>query len=449
MSLSVLLKNPKILLIGGGMVAAQKAKVLSENDIVFHGVSLEFTNEIKSYLSSNECKAFATSDLQNYDYVIDATGNMEVTNQVLEAKKKRFFLLNVVDVPHLCDFYFQALVNVGKLQISVSSNGSSPTLAKKIRDYIKTAIPSKMLDVLEYASLQRDQGIIDADTLTQKANGVLAKVFIIGCGPGDAELLTLRAYRCMQTLQVALVDHLVSQEIIDMLPSTCEIIDVGKQKGLHKKEQDTINALLLQHAYMGKQVGRLKGGDPYLFGRGAEEILFLQKHHFANIEVIPGISSAISGATCAGIPVTHRDMAKSFSVVTAHTKGNSICVDWVDKLLQPSHTTVVLMGLSRIDAIVKEAHKIGVRSDLPCAVIFNASRKNQRVVKTTLEEIQAVPSSKDPALIVFGEVVRLGDELPKYVSSQGYFEMMQTVSNEARECLVPEIAQMSFAKSSI
>ncbi|MDD2697663.1 MAG: uroporphyrinogen-III C-methyltransferase [Arcobacteraceae bacterium] len=420
MSLPVLLKNPKILLLGAGNVALQKAKVLNENEIEFFTISQEFKSEFFEYSKNNQKKLFEVEDIKDFSFIIDATGNSEVTKLLLEEKTKRFFMLNVVDVPLYCDFYFMALLNIGKVQIGVSSNGASPLLAKTIRDKIKNTLPQEPLEnLLEMASDERENGIINKDKLESVANKIFAKAYIIGCGIGDVELLTLKAYKTIQSLEVALVDNLISEEIKAIIPKNCEIIDVGKAKGFHKKSQDEINQIFLEHLQKGKSVGRLKSGDPYLYGRGAEEALYLIQNDFSNIEVIPGVTSALSGCTVAGIPVTHRDISKSFSVVTAHLKNNSLNLDWIDLLKIPNHTTVVLMGLSRASQIKDAALQNGCDINLPCAIVSNASRENQEVLVTTLENLDITSKlTKQPSIIVFGDVVQFANILPKYKSTQ-------------------------------
>lgn len=416
MSLPVLLKNPKILLIGAGNVALQKAKVLNENGIDFKTISQEFVVDFFTFSKQNETKSFTKDDIDGFDFIIDATGNKDVTDILLKERKKRFFLLNVVDVPKYCDFYFMALCYFGQLKISVSSGGSSPLMATIIRDKIKNIIPSQINNLLEEFHLERKNGIIDREKIKIKTNNTLSKAFIIGCGLGDVELLTIKAYKAIQILEVALVDNLISDEIKEIIPKTCEVIDVGKSKGFHKKSQDEINAIFLEHLKQGKNVGRLKSGDPYLYGRGAEEALYLIENNYSNIEVIAGVTSALSGCTVSGIPITHRDVSKSFSVVTAHLKNNSLNLDWIDFLKIPQHTTVVLMGLSRASAIKSEALRIGVSQDLPCAIVSNASRKNQEVMITTLEFLdEKAKMTHKPSILVFGDVVNIAKILAKQI----------------------------------
>lgn len=420
MSLPVLLKNPKILLIGAGNVALQKAKVLCENEIQFYTIAEEFVVSFIQYSKNYKNKSFEVADLEGFDYVIDATGNNKVTSTLLKEKQNRFFLLNVVDVPHMCDFYFMALLSIGKAKIGVSSNGASPLIATMMRDKIKNSLPKESLEkLLDDACRDRENGIINKEALKHDANKILAKAYIVGCGIGDIELLTIKAYKTIQELDVALVDNLISDEIKEIIPKNCEIIDVGKSKGFHKKSQDEINALFLEHLQKGKNVGRLKSGDPYLYGRGAEEALYLRENDFSNIEVIPGVTSALSGCTVAGIPVTHRDISKSFSVVTAHLKNNSLNLDWIDFLKIPQHTTVVLMGLSRAEQIKEVALQNGCDSNLSCAIVSNASRKNQEVIVTTLEKLDtSAKLTKHPSIIVFGDVAKFANILPQYKSIQ-------------------------------
>lgn len=415
MSLPVLLKKPKILLIGGGNVALQKAKVLADNNIEFYTISKEFCYGFMQYSKHNKSKSFSFEDVKGFDYVIDATGNSEVTDSLLEARKKRFFMLNIVDNPKYCDFYFMALLNYGKLKIGVSSSGSSPYGASLIRDKIRNLMPKEINESFENFDVQRRQGIINKESIDKELHSKLVKAYIIGCGIGDVELLTIKAYNSIKLLDVALVDNLISDDIKSIIPSTCAIIDVGKSKGFHKKSQDEINSIFYEHLQQGKIVGRLKSGDPYLYGRGAEEAIYLIENNFYNIEVIPGVTSALSGCTTAGIPVTHRDISKSFSVVTAHLKNNSLNLDWIELLKIKHHTTVVLMGLSRANEIQTEALKIGCPVNLPCAIISNASRENQEVIITPLEYLpQKAKDVKHPSIIVFGDVVNLGNILPKY-----------------------------------
>jgi len=239
------------------------------------------------------------------------------------------------------------------------------------------------------------------------------KVYLIGCGTGDPELLTVKALKTFNKLDIALIDHLISEEIIELLPKRTKILYVGKQQGKLSIKQEEINKLIYEFAKEGLIVGRLKSGDPYVFGRGGEEGLFLVERG-VEVEVIPGISSAISAPLYAGIPVVMRGYATSFSVVSAHLAGNKFNKDWIPLLKLKNHTVVVLMGLSRVKDILEEAKKEKIDLNTPVAIISNASRKNQKVITGKLKNLVKISKNAEkPAVIVFGEVVKLKDKLLK------------------------------------
>ena len=240
------------------------------------------------------------------------------------------------------------------------------------------------------------------------------KVFLIGCGTGDPELLTIKALKAFEKLDVALIDHLITDEIVELLPEKTKVIYVGKQQGKLSVKQDDINNLLFEFAKAGLNVGRLKSGDPYIFGRGGEEALFLLERG-VEVEVIPGVSSATSAPLFSGIPVVMRGYSTGFSVVSAHLAGNKFNKDWIPLLKIKNHTVVVLMGLSRVSDILKEAKKQNVDLNIPVAIISNASRENQKVFTGVLKNIEELSKNAEkPAVIVFGDVVKLHEKLPNY-----------------------------------
>jgi uroporphyrin-III C-methyltransferase len=237
-------------------------------------------------------------------------------------------------------------------------------------------------------------------------------VYIVGAGPGDPELLTLRAVRLMREADVVVYDHLVSDAVLQLVPPRAERIYAGKQQGCHALGQDEINRLLVALADRGRQVLRLKGGDPFVFGRGGEECEFLATHAVP-FEVVPGVTSA-SGASCsAGIPLTHRDHAQSVLFVTGHLRDGSADLDW-ESLARPRQTVVIYMGLTRLAEICAQLVAHGARARTPAAVIERATTDRERVVAATLgtlPERAAAEKLKPPALIVIGEVVRLRSRL--------------------------------------
>jgi uroporphyrin-III C-methyltransferase len=240
------------------------------------------------------------------------------------------------------------------------------------------------------------------------------KVYLVGCGLGDVEQLTLKAYRIIREAQIVLYDNLITKEILDLIPPETRKIYVGKLKDNHSIILERINHLIADYADHGYSVARLKSGDPYIFGRGAEEALYLLERGY-NVDVIAGISSSVSGSACAGIPPTARGYAASFSVVTAHLREGKFNSDWLPLLKLSNHTTVVLMGLSIARKIKTSAYAIGVLHNLPVAIISNASRPEQQSVITTLEGLEnAAKDVTGPAVIVFGDVVKLYGKLPQY-----------------------------------
>lgn len=240
------------------------------------------------------------------------------------------------------------------------------------------------------------------------------KLYLIGCGPGDADLLTLKALKSIEKLDIALIDHLLTQEIIDLIPSSAKIIFVGKEKGKHSFPQEQINTMISEYALQGYTVGRLKCGDPYIFGRGTEEAIYASSHGIET-EVIPGISSAFSGPLSAGIAPTARGVSTGVSVVSAHLSGDRVNLTWIPMLGVEDHTTIVLMGVSRTRQIVKEALEKGIGAALPVAIISNATTAIQSTIITTLGElVTAAKEAPKPAILVFGNVVNLAEILPKY-----------------------------------
>jgi len=401
-TLPILLKNPKILLIGGGKVAFRKASVLTKNNINFKIISEDFIEQFKTLNLNKETKKFSIEDTKDYKFIINATGDEKITQALLE---KKDFLLNIVDKPELCDFYFSSLLKYGKLKIAISSDGASPTMTQIVRDEIKKIIPKDVEDICLDKAYKRANGIIN------KTEKIFPQVYLIGCGLGDAELLTLKAYKAMQVVDVALYDHLITDEILELLPLHVNRVFVGKRKGAHSKKQEEINELILSYAKQGLKVARLKSGDPYIFGRGAEEAIELIKDGY-KVEVINGLSSSIAGVASAGIPVTARGYATNFSVVSAHLKDAKINLDWIDLLHVNNHTTVVLMGLSLCEEIQKMALSKNVDKNMEVAIISNASRENQKVKITTLENLYVDSlEMQSPAVLVFGKVVNLHELL--------------------------------------
>ncbi|MHB8579534.1 MAG: uroporphyrinogen-III C-methyltransferase [Ignavibacteriaceae bacterium] len=410
-TLPILLQDPKILLIGGGKVAYQKAKVLKLNNIDFQILSITVNEKIKSLGVNCKIKKFNHSDLENFNIVVNATGSKEVSLTLRKLKQRKQLLINNVDVPEDCDFYFSSLLVYKNLKIAVSSDGASPVITQIVRDRIKKIIPGELGNLVERKLVERENGIVDAKRTKREALSLFGKVFLVGCGPGSADHLTIKALRIIQEADIILCDNLVTGDILRFTKKEAQIFNVGKEKGHYKFCQDEINKIMVQYAKDGFIVARLKGGDPYIFGRGAEEAEFLIDNNIA-VEVVPGISSSFAAPLLAGIPPTHRDYSSGVSIVTGHNKDINENFNWLDFLKIKNHTTIVLMSITRAEEIL--AHGIGKSIDLnlPVAMISNASRENQKVLTSTFGNIIEIANEAEkPAIMVFGQTVNLHNKL--------------------------------------
>lgn len=240
----------------------------------------------------------------------------------------------------------------------------------------------------------------------------MTKVYLIGCGTGDIKHLTLEAYQLIPTLQVALVDGLVGKDIMALLPKDCEIIDVAKKKGSHSLPQEVINELLLQHVQTGKVVGRLKGGDPCVFARTAEEAAFLKANGY-DVQIVSGVTSALVACASSGVLPTVRGVSASFSVVSAHLKDSTFNTDWIDLLKLPNHTTIVLMGYSFGAKITSAARKAGVDLTTPAAYVSKIDSPEQKTVVGTIENLAQMAKQCDkPAVLIIGQSAASHEYMP-------------------------------------
>jgi uroporphyrin-III C-methyltransferase/precorrin-2 dehydrogenase/sirohydrochlorin ferrochelatase len=410
----IVLNNQKFLIVGGSNVALRKSKVLIESQIEFEVISSEFLSEFDELNIKKSQKYLSRDDLNGFNVVVDCTGDLSVRELLLDERKKRFMLINFASEPNMSDFYFSSLINRDRLKVAVSTSGASPKASQIIRDKIENFLPKDLDSILKSIELERDINIIDLPKIKEQIESSFAKVYLIGCGLGDPKLLTIKAYELLQSVDTILYDHLITDDILALVPSTTKKIYVGKQKGKHSLKQNEINALIYEEAKFGAKVARLKSGDSYIFGRGSEEAIYLIERGIA-VEVVYGISSAFSAPASAGIPPTARGYATNFSIVSAHLANNKINVDWIPLLNMNNHTTIVLMGLSFAKEIREIALKLSVKKDLKVAIISNASRDNQSLIVTTLDELERDSHlAEKPAVLVFGEVVSLSSILPKY-----------------------------------
>lgn len=451
--LFIKLANQPCLVIGAGEIAARKIALLARAGARITVIAREFSEVVLAMQSELQIellqKYFESKDVEGFKLVVSATDNRLTNQKVAEAAGERDILVNVVDTPELCSFIFPAIIDRSPIIAAVSSGGASPVLARLLRARIESSIPSAYGKLAQLAENFRNevkkrikepalrrifweqelQGKVaelvfagqqtQAEQQLQQALGEAARqsephgeVYLVGAGPGDPDLLTFRALRLMQQADVVVYDRLVSPAILDLARRDARKIYVGKQRDNHSMPQDSINVLLADLAKQGKRVVRLKGGDPFIFGRGGEEIETLMEQG-VNFQVVPGITAASGCATYAGIPLTHRDHAQSCTFVTGHLKDGSIDLNWM-QLAAPNQTLVIYMGLIGLPKICAALIAHGAPGGLPVALIEQGTMVQQRVVTGTLETMPDLVKGfaiKAPTLIIVGTVVNLRKQL--------------------------------------
>ncbi|POZ52676.1 siroheme synthase CysG [Methylovulum psychrotolerans] len=446
------LHNRPCLVVGAGHIAARKIDLLLRAGAQVTVVALAINAAIAQLASEKKLavieKAFSPDDVLGFMLVVSATDNADTNQAVAAAADAQHIFVNVVDSPALCSFILPAIIDRAPLMVAVSSGGAAPVLARLLRAKIESVVPptyGRLAQLAEkfrgavkqrisapeqrrifwenifqgsvaekvYAgnSLQAEQELLQ--TLADYENtATQGEVYLIGAGPGAADLLTFRALRLMQQADVVVYDHLVSPEVLDLARRDCEKIYVGKQRQNHSLPQDSINRLLADLAKSGKRVVRLKGGDPFIFGRGGEEIETLMQEGIA-FQVVPGITAASGCASYAGIPLTHRDHAQSCTFVTGHLKDDSINLNWT-QLAAPNQTIVVYMGSMGLEKICQSLMAHGSPADLPIALIQQGTTRTQRVYTGTLSTLPAQIAQEKispPTLIIIGTVVSLHKQL--------------------------------------
>ena len=446
------LKDQACLVVGAGEIAARKIELLARAGAKITVIANEISPTVLSLQAVHNLtllqKPFSPVDLGEFRLVVSATDNMETNFLVAKTASEQNIPVNVVDNPELCSFIFPAIIDRSPIIAAVSSGGAAPVLARLLRAKIETVIPPAYGRLAGLADKFRDkvkqhikkpaqrrvfwehvlQGSVaelifsgkeqeaeqqlEQTLLKQKENTNLGEVYLVGAGPGAPDLLTFRALRLMQQADVVVYDRLVSPEILDLTRRDAEKIYVGKQRQYHALPQESINTLLADLAKAGKRVVRLKGGDPFIFGRGGEEIETLMQQGI-NFQVVPGITAASGCATYSGIPLTHRDHAQSCTFVTGHLKDNSVNLNWT-QLAAPNQTIVIYMGLAGLEKICQSLIAHGSPKDLPIALVQQGTTSNQRVITGTLETLPDKVAGQDikpPTLIIIGTVVTLHDKL--------------------------------------
>jgi len=440
------LKGRDVLVVGGGAIALRKLRLLTKTSAEITVTAPALDRDLISYATENGItlieRRFSATDLSDKALVISATGDDSVDASVSEAARAQNIPVNVPDRPDLCTFHIPSIVDRDPIVISVSTGGGAPVLARDIREKIEKILPKNLGRLATFAagfrgavkamipSAQDRLRLWEAVLTGPIAGKVLAGddasaredmvklvnqpsrkadssiVHIVGAGPGDPDLLTLKAFRLLQAADVIVYDRLVGANILDLARRDAELIFVGKTKGNHHKTQDEINQILTTEAQMGKRVVRLKGGDPFVFGRGGEEMSHLHRAGI-EVEIVPGITAATGCAASAGIPLTHRGVASAVTFVTGHRAEGEPDIDW-SSLASSTNTLVIYMGLSCASEITEKLTAHGMRPDMPVAIVENGTRDDERTIAGILKDLPQLILSHDvtgPSLLVIGEVV--------------------------------------------
>jgi uroporphyrin-III C-methyltransferase/precorrin-2 dehydrogenase/sirohydrochlorin ferrochelatase len=448
------------LVVGAGEVAARKVELLLKTSANITVVAPWACDTVQRFAKEEKIKLivrpYIESDLSNQQMVFVATDNSELNAQIHDQARAQKILVNVVDNTPLCQFITPSIVDRSPIIIAMSSGGVAPVLLRYLRQKLESVIPQKVSLLGQFSEKFREsvkkrfksvterryfwEDVLDGDIAENilqgneqvaeqkfleklnapEASKTVGEVYLVGAGPGDPDLLTFRALRLMQKADVVVYDRLVSPEILELVRRDAEKIYVGKAKSKHTIPQDEINELLAKEALAGNRVVRLKGGDPFIFGRGGEELETLIKHG-VSFQVVPGITAASGAASYAGIPLTHRDHAKSVVFATGHLQDNSINLNW-QGLAQPDQTIVFYMGLTGLPIICEQLVKHGLAATTPIAMVQSATTPQQKVVTGTLEDIQQKAEAAEirpPALIIVGSVVSLHKKLNWFGKGNG------------------------------
>jgi uroporphyrin-III C-methyltransferase / precorrin-2 dehydrogenase / sirohydrochlorin ferrochelatase len=455
------LKGQRCLVVGGGDIALRKADLLVRAGAKLRVVSPKLCAALAALIEKNGgeyyCDVYKPEYLNDVILVIAGTDNSAVNIQVSEDGKKQGLPTNIVDNPSLSSFIFPAVIDRSPIVIAVSSGGQSPVLARLLRGKLESMIPASYGRLGHLAGRFREQVKDRFKTINQRrgfwesilqgpvAEMVLAgkddkaekllvqalassdpeqspvgEVYLVGGGPGDPDLLTFKALRLMQQADVVVYDRLVSAGVLDLCRRDADRIYVGKARKNHALPQEEINLLLVKLAKDGKRVLRLKGGDPFIFGRGGEEIDQLMEQDIP-FQVVPGITSASGCAAYSGIPLTHRDYAQSVRFLTGHLKDDSCDLPW-QELVHEHQTLVIYMGLVSLALICERLIENGMNPEMPIALIEKGTLPEQRVVTGTIATIASIAEQanvKPPALTIIGEVVRLREKLDWFSGEKG------------------------------
>ncbi|EKK5218654.1 siroheme synthase CysG [Cronobacter sakazakii] len=442
------LRHRACLLVGGGDVAERKARLLLEAGAALTVNALAFAPQFEAWAKQGMLRLvqgeFNASLLDDCWLAIAATDDDAVNNQVSEAAEARRIFCNVVDAPKQASFIMPSIIDRSPLMVAISSGGTSPVLARLLREKLEALLPQHLGKVAGYAGQLRrrvkqtfasmserrrfwekffvndrlaqslandDEQAVNriTETLLSEPLDDRGEVVLVGAGPGDPGLLTLKGLQQIQQADIVVYDRLVSDEIMNLVRRDAARVFVGKRAGYHCVPQEEINQILLREAQRGKRVVRLKGGDPFIFGRGGEELETLCEAGIP-FSVVPGITAASGCSAYAGLPLTHRDYAQSVRLITGHLK-NGGEFDW-HNLAAEKQTLVFYMGLNQAAAIQEKLIEHGMDPQMPVALVENGTSVKQRVVAGVLTELGALAQRvESPSLIIVGRVVALRDKL--------------------------------------
>ena len=448
-------KGSRSLVVGGGFLAARKADLLLRAGCKLTVLAPTLGDELAQLAETHDFDhktgELTAADLAGCKIVFGCSHDSAINDQLHQLATAAGVLVNITDTTDQCDFIMPAIVDRSPLQVAIASGGASPLLARMLKARFETTIPAAYGQLAEFAGsyrekikklipnitrrrrfwetmiagpvaehlfsgqLEQAESLMDRllEAVTEDGDQPpLGEVYLVGAGPGDPDLLTFRALRLMQQADVVLYDRLIGEGILNLVRRDAQRIYVGKHPNNHTVAQEEIGKMLVRLAQDGKRVLRLKGGDPFIFGRGGEEIEALSENGIT-FQVIPGVSSAMGCAAYAGIPLTHRDHAQACVFVTGHNKNGKLELNW-EALIQPGQTVVVYMGLSSLGQITEGFVAHGADPETPAAAIANGTRAGQRVIAGTLASLPgetAVAQIKSPALIIIGSVVTLRDRL--------------------------------------
>ena len=455
-------KGQRALVVGSGTLAARKADLLvragCDLTVLAPTPSDDLARLMQKHQVKHKTSDLSTDDLNGCVIAFGASSDAAINRKLHDLATAAGVPVNISDDPELCDFIMPAVVDRSPLLVAIGSGGTTPLLTRMLKARFETTIPAAYGRLAEFAGSYRQRVKDSIPNTTRRRrfwetmiagpvaeqlfsgqeaeattlmDGLLeeaatagdrpprGEVYLVGTGPGDPDLLTFRALRLMQQADVVLYDRLIGDGILNLVRRDASRVYVGKMKKDHSVPQEEISEMLIRLAQEGKRVLRLKGGDPFVFGRGGEEIATLAENGVA-FQVIPGVTAANGCAAYAGIPLTHRDHAQSYIVVTGHEKDGKLNLNW-KSLIQPRQTVVIYMGLTSLGTITAGLLSNGADPATPAAVIENGTRPGQRVITGTLESLLGKSTEaeiKSPTLIIVGSVVTLRDKLSWFANTE-------------------------------